>query len=106
MKALEYMAHGLPFIAFDLRETRSIADGAAVFVRPEDVDAFARTIDELLHHPRRRAALGRTGKERVRDELSWERQARTYLDVVLGPALRRRSSRRRVRPKIVNGDRG
>jgi glycosyltransferase involved in cell wall biosynthesis len=99
VKALEYMAHGLPFVAFDLRETRSIADGAATFVPPEDVEALARTIDDLLHDPGRRAALGRTGRERVRDELSWEHQAHAYLDVVLGPALRRRSGRRRVRPR-------
>jgi glycosyltransferase involved in cell wall biosynthesis len=99
VKALEYMAHGLPFVAFDLRETRSIAQGAAAFAPPEDVDALARTIDDLLHDAARREALGRTGRERVRNELAWERQARGYLDVVLDLIRRRRAGHRGIRSR-------
>jgi glycosyltransferase involved in cell wall biosynthesis len=99
VKALEYMAHGLPFVAFDLLETRSIAEGAAAFVPPEDVDGLARAIDDLLHDPARRASLGRTGRERVREQLAWERQARGYLAVVLDLTRRRPARRRWVRPR-------
>ena len=99
VKALEYMAHGLPFVAFDLQETRSIAEGAAAFASPDDVGGLARTMDDLLHDPARREALGRAGRERVRDRLAWERQARGYLDVVLDLTRRRRTSRRGVRSR-------
>ncbi len=97
VKALEYMAHGLPLVAFDLRETRSIAEGAAAFAPPGDAGELASVVDDLLHHPPRRAALGRAGRERVRDGLGWERQARGYLEVVLDLTRRRRARRVRSR---------
>ena len=34
VKGLEYMAHGLPFVAFDLEETRAMAASAARYVPP------------------------------------------------------------------------
>jgi glycosyltransferase involved in cell wall biosynthesis len=34
VKAMEYMASGLPLVSFDLPETRSIAEDAAVLVAP------------------------------------------------------------------------
>ncbi len=91
VKALEYMAHGLPVVAFDLRETRAIAKGAAAFAPPGDAGALAGVIDDLLHDPARRETLGCAGRERVREGLGWERQAAGYLDVVLDLTRRRRA---------------
>jgi len=48
VKVMEYMGAGLPVVAFDLPETRTVAEGAAVLVAPGDVDALAGAVDALL----------------------------------------------------------
>ena len=47
-KTLEYMAFGLPVVAFDLKETRVSAGDAASYVESGDVAAYARAIVDLL----------------------------------------------------------
>ena len=91
VKAMEYLAFGLPVVAFDLPETAELVRGAGVLVPPGQVSAFAAEVAGLLDDPGRRAALGAAGRRRVADELSWERQAGTYL------ALVDRAARQRVR---------
>ena len=88
VKAVEYMAMGLPFVAFDLRETRAISNGAAMLAEPGDTRALASLIDQLLQDPERRADMGEVGRRRVNDELAWDRQATAYLAVI--EDLRRR----------------
>jgi len=82
VKAMEYMAFGVPFVAFDLPETREISDGAAVLAKAGDVEAHGRGIDRLLADPDRRRDLGTVGAARARDELAWENQARMYTQVI------------------------
>jgi glycosyltransferase involved in cell wall biosynthesis len=82
VKVMEYMAFGLPFVAFDLPETRVIGTGASTLVAPGDVERFAREIAALLEDPARRAEMGEVGRSRIREELAWERQAPVYLEVV------------------------
>lgn len=84
VKAMEYMAFGLPFVAFDLPETRAIAEGAAAFAKPGDIADHARNIDELMADAKRRAVLGSAGRLRVREELAWDHQAVTYVGAVDG----------------------
>jgi glycosyltransferase involved in cell wall biosynthesis len=80
-KTVEYMAFGLPVVAFDLKETRVSAGKAATYVADGDVGGFAKAIVELLDDPARRAEMGRLGRERVVRELSWEHQAPRYVSV-------------------------
>lgn len=82
VKAMEYMAFGLPLVAFDLPETRAISEGAAAYVPPGDVQAHARAIDGLLGSPECRQALGSAGRARVDQELAWEHQATRYVGVI------------------------
>jgi glycosyltransferase involved in cell wall biosynthesis len=82
VKAMEYMAFGLPLLCFDLQETRAIGGDAAVFVTPEDTAAMARSLVELLDDPGLRGRLGSVGRRRVFDELGWERQTPVYLAAV------------------------
>jgi glycosyltransferase involved in cell wall biosynthesis len=82
VKVMEYMGAGLPVVAFDLPETRTVAEGAAVLVPPGDVDALAEAVNALLEDPQRRATMGRNGRERIAGELAWEHQAIAYLEVV------------------------
>lgn len=85
VKALEYMAFGLPFVCFDIAETRRLASGAASFVAPGDVAGLAEALVGLLDDPEARC-LGETGRRVVGDSLAWERQVPAYLAVV-GPAV-------------------
>jgi glycosyltransferase involved in cell wall biosynthesis len=87
VKALEYMSFGLAFAAFDLPETRQLAGEAALLTEPGDVEALADALVELIDDEQRRTALGRAGRRRVEDSLSWERQEAGYLSVV-GPVSR------------------
>jgi len=47
-ETMEYMAFGLPVLAFDLRETRVSASEAAAYAKPNDVRDMARPLVELL----------------------------------------------------------
>ena len=85
VKAMEYMGCGLPVVSFDLPETRAITEGAGALVPAGDEVALARALVALLDDPGRREMLGRAGRERVRDWLSWERQSPEYVRAV-GPA--------------------
>jgi glycosyltransferase involved in cell wall biosynthesis len=94
-KTMEYMAFELPVVAFDLKETRVSAGPAAVYALPNDTDAFARAIEELLDNPEHRAKMGQQGRERVERELAWRHQAPRYVRVyesLLSSAAQRRSS--------------
>jgi glycosyltransferase involved in cell wall biosynthesis len=82
VKAMEYMAFGVPFVSFDLPETRAISEGAAVYVAAGDVEAHGRAVDRLLADGTQRQALGAAGAARVQEDLSWENQARSYAQVI------------------------
>ena len=78
-KTLEYMAMGVPVVAFDLEETRVSAGDAAVYARPNEPAELARLVVELLSDPGRRAEMGRSGQERVGGPLSWKESAAALL---------------------------
>ena len=78
-KTLEYMAVGVPVVAFDLAETRVSAGDAAVYATPNDPDELARLTLDLLDDPERRARMASIGMERVAGPLSWERSAEQLL---------------------------
>jgi glycosyltransferase involved in cell wall biosynthesis len=80
-KTMEYMAFGLPVVAFDLTETRVSASGAAMYAHPNDVAAFARSIARLIDEPSTRAEMGRIGRERVEQVLSWSLQRPAYVEL-------------------------
>jgi glycosyltransferase involved in cell wall biosynthesis len=80
-KTMEYMAFGLPVVAFELRETRVSAGLAARYVEPNDVEAYARAILEVLDDPSSREEMGQIGRERVETQLAWEHQRDGYVRV-------------------------
>jgi glycosyltransferase involved in cell wall biosynthesis len=80
-KTMEYMSFAMPVVAFDLHETRVSAQDAAVYVRPGDVEAYARAIVELVDDPQARESMGRYGRERVETRLAWDHQRAGYLAV-------------------------
>jgi len=80
-KTLEYMAFGLPVVAFNLKETRVSAGEAACYVDSGDVAAYARALVDLLDDEERRASMGQTGRARIEDELGWPHQRTAYINV-------------------------
>jgi glycosyltransferase involved in cell wall biosynthesis len=80
-KTMEYMAFGLPVVAFDLVETRVSAGEAAVYATPNEVEAYADAVLALLDDPDRRGTMGRLGRERVERELAWRHQQAGYVAV-------------------------
>ncbi len=80
-KTMEYMAFGLPVIAFDLRETRVSAGNAAVYVEPNDEQEYAEAIVALMNDEPRRTLMGKLARERVEQELAWSYQESAYLGV-------------------------
>jgi glycosyltransferase involved in cell wall biosynthesis len=81
VKGMEYMAFGLPFVSFDLTETRALAGDAAAYVPPGDVTGFAVLIDGLLADPVRRRQLAAAGRQLITERLAWDRQVAAYLGV-------------------------
>lgn len=80
-KSMEYMAFGVPAVAFDLVETRVTAGGAAVYVPDNDPVTFAREIDRLLDDAARRRHMGAIGRRRVEQTLAWQHQRDQYVDL-------------------------
>jgi glycosyltransferase involved in cell wall biosynthesis len=80
-KTMEYMAFGIPVVAFDLKETRVSAAEAASYVPDGDIPGYARAIVDLLDDEARRAAQGQAGRKRIEAELGWPHQRASYLAV-------------------------
>jgi glycosyltransferase involved in cell wall biosynthesis len=82
VKIMEYMAFGLPVVAFDIDETRRLSEVAALLAAPGDVADFARQTADLLDDPELRASLGAAGRRRVETAVAWDHQAKAYLSVI------------------------
>jgi glycosyltransferase involved in cell wall biosynthesis len=66
-KTMEYMAYGLPVVAYRLTETV--------------VSAGAKELVTLLDDPQRRRELGTAGRARAEQVLDWRPQAQAYVGV-------------------------
>jgi phosphatidyl-myo-inositol alpha-mannosyltransferase len=66
---LEAMASGTAIVATDLPGYKAVAkpDEHAILVPPEDSDALAKALNDLLGNPTRRAELVAAGKQRAED---------------------------------------
>jgi glycosyltransferase involved in cell wall biosynthesis len=92
VKVMEYMAAGKPIVAYDLRETRRTADGAAQYARPNDIRDFAAKILTLMDNPALRRSMGEIGLRRVQQELAWRHSVPNLLhayETIIEPRSRR-----------------
>ena len=71
-KIMEYMAFGKPIVQFSLKEGKFSAQEASLYAKNTDTDDFAEKILWLLENPEKAAEMGRFGRERVVNELSWD----------------------------------
>ena len=70
-KVMEYMTLEKPVVQFDLTEGRASAGEASLYARANDPHDFARQMARLIGDPATAAQMGRLGRERVADRLSW-----------------------------------
>ena len=80
-KTMEYMAFGLPVLAFDLRETRTSAAEAGAYATPNDIEEMAHLFVELMDDEPRRRRMGSAGRRRIEEKLAWSHQEPHYLSV-------------------------
>lgn len=74
-KVMEYMTLEKPVVQFDLTEGRASAGEAALYARANDPVDFAAKIAALIDDPQARARMGRLGRARVLERLSWAHSA-------------------------------
>lgn len=79
IKTMEYMSVGKPVVAFDLTETRILAQDAALYAIPNLVEDFASKIEVLLDDEELRFKMGAIGRKRIMEELSWEHDKQNLL---------------------------
>lgn len=70
-KVMEYMTLEKPVVQFDLKEGRASAGGASLYAAANDPRDFAQQIAALMDAPDERARMGKLGRQRVLDRLSW-----------------------------------
>lgn len=77
---LEAMSFGLPIIASRIPSSEEVtADAAVYYDLPQDHDALARKMIEVLENPELKRGLGLRGKQRS-GKFSWENLARMHID--------------------------
>lgn len=75
---LEAMAAGLPVVALDIAATPEIVGDAGVLLPPEDDDALADSLTNLLNNKALRDRMGRRGIERAAD-YTWRAVADRFI---------------------------
>jgi glycosyltransferase involved in cell wall biosynthesis len=81
-KTMEYMAFGVPVVAFDLKETRHSAGASAIYVEPPTPTAYGDAVSALLDDEGRRQELGRAGIARATGQLDWKFQKDGYVNAI------------------------
>ncbi|OOY11092.1 glycosyltransferase WbuB [Thioclava marina] len=78
-KVMEYMTLEKPLVQFDLTEGRASAGEAALYARANDPRDFAARIAALIDAPEMAREMGRKGRARVLEALSWDFSAKQLL---------------------------
>ena len=75
-KVLNYMAMGLPVVAFDIPVMHEYLGDYGVFAPLGDPTGFANEIEKLLDDPQRARTLGHKLRDRARQLFSWDQAGR------------------------------
>jgi len=79
-KVFEYMALGLPFVQYDLAQSRSEAGEAALIAQQGTPESLADGIEILLKDKKRRAQMSVYGTERAQREFQWKNEIVSLTD--------------------------
>lgn len=75
-KVLDYMAMGLPIVAFDIPVMKEYLGDLGIYAPLGDARAMADQLAALLDNPERARSIGVKLRERAMDKFSWERTGR------------------------------
>jgi len=78
---LEAMSRGVPAVVGSAGALPELALGAAITVKPDDVNAIAGALERLLSDEKLRDKLGQEGKRRA-ESFTWDRAAGQTLAVL------------------------
>ncbi|WP_231335241.1 glycosyltransferase family 4 protein [Actinomadura graeca] len=80
LKPIEAMAGGIPVIASDVKALREIVEPGVTgtLTVPEEPEAWADSLEELIYAPERRRKIGQSAREWVRAERTWRAVAACY----------------------------
>jgi glycosyltransferase involved in cell wall biosynthesis len=73
-KVFEYMALGLPFVQFDLAQSRLEAGEAGYVAKSADAQGLATAIVELLEDSALRKKMGALGTKKAEQEFRWDNE--------------------------------
>lgn len=90
-KIANYMAMGLPTVAFETPVAREILAGAGLYARLGSAEDLAAKLELALEDRYLAARLGTAARARAVAELSWERAARRIEAIYAGALARRRA---------------
>jgi len=90
LKLYEYLAAGVPVVASDLGQIRTVLDGGRLgtLVRPGDPSALAEGIRRVLADPIGAGEVAAAGRRVALREHSWEQRARALSDLLEGDRVR------------------
>jgi glycosyltransferase involved in cell wall biosynthesis len=80
-KILNYMAMGLPTVAFDTPAQREYLGSLGVYAPVGDSQTLARRVGELWDAPQRRRVLGEQLRKQAVSHFGWDRAAATLVSV-------------------------
>jgi glycosyltransferase involved in cell wall biosynthesis len=82
LKPVEAMAGGIPVIASDVKALREIVEPGVTgtLTLPEEPEAWANSLRELIYSPERRQKIGQAAQEWVRAERTWRAVTARYED--------------------------
>ncbi|MGI8328753.1 glycosyltransferase family 4 protein [Actinomadura scrupuli] len=82
LKPVEAMAGGIPVIASDVKALREIVEPGVTgtLTLPEEPEAWAISLRELIYSPERRQKIGQAAQEWVRAERTWRAVTARYED--------------------------
>lgn len=81
---LQAFQAGCPVICSDIPVLKEVAGGAGIFIKPTDVEGFAKAMIKLIEEPESSSVLTLKGKKRLQD-FSWKKAGQTLADLFHTP---------------------
>jgi glycosyltransferase involved in cell wall biosynthesis len=72
---MEYMSLSKPTVCFRTKENQYTAGDSALYADQNDIAEFTKLTMRLMDDPALREQMGRLGRQRINDGLTWQHQS-------------------------------